>query len=179
MNLSSKDLKALGYSQQPDGSFSHDANTKPTQNMVKTTTPHPSRLPHAIAQPDDKKALDSHPEAKAGRGRRAVARANDSTPSMSAEIKSKPVAGQYAAIDPAYRVIITRFAPRLLDADNLAGGCKGLIDAVRRAHLIPDDDPRSIAIEFRQQQCSRIDQRTEIEIWTVDPEIEFIPTRTI
>jgi hypothetical protein len=45
---------------------------------------------------------------------------------------------------------ITRYAPRPLDADNFAGGCKPLIDQLRYASLLPDDDPASVELQFRQ-----------------------------
>jgi hypothetical protein len=61
-------------------------------------------------------------------------------------------------------VRITRVAPRLLDPDNLAGGCKFLIDAMRHAGLIPNDDPASIELVTLQRQCRRGEERTEIEL---------------
>jgi hypothetical protein len=60
---------------------------------------------------------------------------------------------------------ITRCATRLLDADNFAGGCKPLVDQLRYAKLIPDDDPESIELQFAQMKTSREAIRTEIEIW--------------
>jgi len=60
---------------------------------------------------------------------------------------------------------ITRCATRPLDADNFAGGCKPLIDQLRYAKLIPDDDPASIELQFAQVKTSRKAIRTEIEIW--------------
>ena len=47
---------------------------------------------------------------------------------------------------------ITRRASRLLDTDNFAGGCKPIIDQCRYAGLIPDDDPASVEIVFRQEK---------------------------
>jgi len=46
---------------------------------------------------------------------------------------------------------ITRYAPRPLDADNFAGGCKPLIDQLRYAGIIPNDDPASVELQFRQE----------------------------
>lgn len=45
---------------------------------------------------------------------------------------------------------IDRRACRLLDIDNFAGGCKALIDALKEARLIPDDDPGSLEVSFIQ-----------------------------
>ena len=72
---------------------------------------------------------------------------------------------------PQHLVVITRHAPRSLDIDNFAGGCKALIDCLRREQLIPDDDPASVYMEFRQATCKRDQQRTEIEIYTPDLQI--------
>jgi hypothetical protein len=54
---------------------------------------------------------------------------------------------------------------RLLDADNYAGGCKPLIDQLRYAKLIEDDDPETIEITFRQAKCkTKAQEMTTIEI---------------
>jgi len=60
---------------------------------------------------------------------------------------------------------VTRYSSRPLDADNLAGGCKPLIDAIRRAGLIPDDDPKTVILEFAQHGCLKADERTEVEVF--------------
>lgn len=60
-------------------------------------------------------------------------------------------------------VRITRHGIRLLDTDNLAG-CKPLLDQIRYAGLIPDDDPETIELELRQQKAKRKDIGTEILI---------------
>ena len=62
-------------------------------------------------------------------------------------------------------VRITRFSCRPLDCDNYAGGCKPLIDQLRYAKLIKDDDPESVQIEFIQVKVAhKTEERTEIEI---------------
>jgi len=54
---------------------------------------------------------------------------------------------------------------RLLDADNYAGGCKPLIDQLRYAKLIEDDDPETIEITFRQVKVkTKAQEMTTIEI---------------
>ena len=60
---------------------------------------------------------------------------------------------------------ITRHACRLLDADNFAGGCKPLIDQLRYAALIPDDDPASVELQFLQEKVAKKTlEMTTIEI---------------
>jgi hypothetical protein len=59
---------------------------------------------------------------------------------------------------------ITRYAPSLLDADNFAGGCKGLIDELRYAKLIPDDNPAAIELQFVQRHAPRGHQGMMVEI---------------
>ena len=64
-------------------------------------------------------------------------------------------------------LIITRSACSLLDADNFAGGCKPLIDQLRYAKLIPDDDPESVEILFVQSKVkTKKEEMTHIEITT-------------
>jgi hypothetical protein len=59
---------------------------------------------------------------------------------------------------------IVRKATRLLDADNLAGGCKPLIDQVRYAGLIPDDSPDKVEITFTQQKVKKGEEGMMVEI---------------
>jgi Holliday junction resolvase RusA-like endonuclease len=62
-------------------------------------------------------------------------------------------------------VSITRYSCRPLDTDNYAGGCKPIIDQLRYAKLIRDDDPESVQIEFIQVKVPQKNQeRTEISI---------------
>lgn len=62
-------------------------------------------------------------------------------------------------------VRITRYSCRPLDCDNYAGGCKPLIDQLRYAKLIRDDDPESVQIEFIQVKVKKkTEEHTEIEI---------------
>ena len=66
----------------------------------------------------------------------------------------------------------TRFAVRFIsrrvrpiDTDNLVGGCKPLIDCLRAASLIPNDDPASITLVVDQERVSkRKDECTIVEI---------------
>jgi hypothetical protein len=66
---------------------------------------------------------------------------------------------------PLYTLSITRYSTKTLDVDNLAGGCKPLIDQIRYAKLIPDDNPESVEITFNQVKVkTQKEQRTEIRI---------------
>lgn len=66
---------------------------------------------------------------------------------------------------PRFGVRIVRFGTRLLDVDNLAGGCKPLVDQLRYCGLIPDDDPGAITLTFAQEQVQKKSEiRTEITI---------------
>lgn len=70
---------------------------------------------------------------------------------------------------PRVGLRIDRHACRLLDADNFAGGCKALIDALRTAQLIPDDDPESLEVTFAQTRVrTRAEEGTRLTI-TVPP----------
>lgn len=48
------------------------------------------------------------------------------------------------------RVTICRHGARLLDIDNLIGGAKPLVDALRRAGLLWNDSPEYCAIKYEQ-----------------------------
>ena len=62
-------------------------------------------------------------------------------------------------------VRITSYRCRLLDPDNLAGGCKYAIDAIRKAKVIPDDREQDIRLEVYQATCAtRKEEKTVIEV---------------
>lgn len=61
------------------------------------------------------------------------------------------------------KVTICRFGPGVLDSDNLAGGAKALVDAIKGEGLIMDDSPFHCRLEFIQK-VSRKDSHTEIVI---------------
>jgi hypothetical protein len=53
----------------------------------------------------------------------------------------------------------------MLDIDNLYGGCKHLIDSLRIARIIPDDDPTSITLEVSQEKVKGYkSEKTEVEV---------------
>jgi len=65
------------------------------------------------------------------------------------------------------QVRITSYRRRLLDPDNLAGGCKYFVDCCRYAHLIPDDRPQDIELITRQVKVKKkSDEHTLIELFT-------------
>ena len=66
-----------------------------------------------------------------------------------------------------YRLTITRYGAKLLDIDNGVGGCKPLIDALRYEGLIPEDDPGTIELIFRQRKVKAAYRGTVILIETL------------
>lgn len=62
-------------------------------------------------------------------------------------------------------VRITRLGVRLLDADNLCGGVKFLLDACRYEGLIPEDNPQAIHLIVRQRKVKKVDTGTILEIY--------------
>lgn len=118
MSISINFLKKLGYTEQPDGSYS--PNHKGILNPV-TKRPAQQTL---VALPQTQKG---------SKGRT--------------------------------HIIITRYSCRPLDIDNFAGGCKPIIDELRYAKLIAEDNPETIDVEFKQIKVkTKLEQRTEIEI---------------
>lgn len=49
-------------------------------------------------------------------------------------------------------VRIVRRGPRTLDADNLSGGCKSLVDALKFVGLIEDDTPGLVTVTYAQER---------------------------
>lgn len=70
-------------------------------------------------------------------------------------------AGRHAEI---IEVRIERFGVRLLDKDNLYGGTKSVIDALRYAKLIPEDDPEAIELIITQRKVKKADVGTLIQL---------------
>ena len=62
-------------------------------------------------------------------------------------------------------VRITSIRNRLLDPDNLVGGCKYIIDALTKAKVIKDDTQKDIRLEVYQAKCAtRKEEKTIIEV---------------
>lgn len=71
---------------------------------------------------------------------------------------------------PKRAVRITSYRRRLLDPDNLAGGCKYFLDCCKYSQLIKDDRPQDIILEVRQEKvASKSLERTEIVIEPITP----------
>jgi len=80
---------------------------------------------------------------------------------------------RYALKIPQKMVVnIIRHGSRALDKDNLAGGCKSLIDAIRRAGLIVDDSPKWVDLCFSQIATPRELEHTEVIIKPAEAERE-------
>ena len=94
-----------------------------------------NRLPHPIPEPDS--------------GSRVAKKDKDEIPGRASRVT----------------LTITSFRCRLLDVDNLAGGCKFLIDALRYNRVIDGDSPDHIELIIRQVKVDhRCDELTEVEI---------------
>lgn len=69
-----------------------------------------------------------------------------------------------------HRVTITSHRARAVDPDNLAGGSKYLIDALRVCGLITDDSPEHIELVVRQEKVAhRSGEYTSVEIAPTEP----------
>lgn len=67
-------------------------------------------------------------------------------------------------------VRFTGYRVRPLDPDNFAGSVKDLLDGLRHAGLIPEDNPWTIKLETEQVKVSSfVNERTEVEI--ISPEL--------
>lgn len=50
------------------------------------------------------------------------------------------------------RLTVERHGPKLLDVDNLGGGCKDLVDQIRKFGLLVDDRPDLCELVFKQEK---------------------------
>ncbi len=76
------------------------------------------------------------------------------------------------------RVEIHSFRNRILDDANLRGGCKGLVDNLKRLGLLYDDAPRFFHCDYEQHQVPRAEERTVVIIHPSTPVDEEPCTRT-
>jgi Holliday junction resolvase RusA-like endonuclease len=79
------------------------------------------------------------------------------------EIRAAGVEPKENAEKEKKTVRITSYRGRMLDKDNLYGGVKVCLDALRKLNLIHDDSPKWIELEVIQVS-ERLNPRTEIEI---------------
>lgn len=64
-----------------------------------------------------------------------------------------------------HRIRIISCRVRICDPDNLVGGQKHLIDALRLAGIIPEDDPNSIILQVSQKKVkSYKEEKTWVEV---------------
>lgn len=64
-----------------------------------------------------------------------------------------------------HRVRIVSKRVRLCDPDNLVGGVKHLVDSLRLAQIIPEDDPYAISLEVSQEKVSSYkNEETWVEV---------------
>ena len=98
---------------------------------------------------------------------------NDSRGNKDSRAESKPIvrtepmgAKEVEGGDIPRRVVrITSVRNRLLDPDNLVGGCKYIIDALRKAEVIKDDTEKDICLEVYQVKVkTRKEEKTVIEV---------------
>ncbi len=67
------------------------------------------------------------------------------------------------------RLEITSHRTRMLDYDNLVGGCKEIIvDNIKNLGLIIDDDPKSVLVSYTQKKCDKKNQHTEIKLKNIN-----------
>ena len=83
---------------------------------------------------------------------------------LSFMVLAKSMAIPKAAPRDRRTVRITRHGPRKLDHDNLVGGCKPLVDALRGARLIHDDNPDCVRVIYTQRTASKKTARTVVVI---------------
>lgn len=62
-------------------------------------------------------------------------------------------------------VFIVSYRPRLLDDDNFHGGCKPLIDSLRYAGYLKDDNRDNVRVWYEQIKCATKDERTEVYLF--------------
>ena len=94
-------------------------------------------------------------------------RGQDSRPKSQPIVRTEPMgAKETEGGDIPRRVVrITSVRNRLLDPDNLVGGCKYIIDALRKAEVIKDDTEKDICLEVYQVKVkTRKEEKTIIEV---------------
>ncbi len=77
----------------------------------------------------------------------------------------RALAGNFEKATTKMRVIITSLRQRLLDYDNLVGGCKGLLDAMKRIGILVDDGPKWIDTTYIQETRKKPERKTVIEFF--------------
>ena len=65
------------------------------------------------------------------------------------------------------RVIVERYGKRALDPDNGAGGCKIILDGLRKLGMLVDDNDRFVELVFRNMKLER-GEKPHTAIWLED-----------
>lgn len=67
--------------------------------------------------------------------------------------------------DDRHQVRIISKRVRICDPDNLVGGVKYLVDSLRGAEIIPEDDPQAITLEVSQEKVKTYkEEETWVEV---------------
>jgi len=67
--------------------------------------------------------------------------------------------------DDRHRVRIISKRVRICDPDNLVGGVKYLVDSLRGAEIIPEDDPQASTLEVSQEKVKTYkEEETWVEV---------------
>ena len=67
--------------------------------------------------------------------------------------------------DDRHQVRIISKRVRICDPDNLVGGVKYLVDSLRAADIIPEDDPQAITLEVSQEKVKTYkEEETWVEV---------------
>ena len=79
--------------------------------------------------------------------------------------KSQGEARNATGSDARHRVRIISRRVRICDPDNLVGGVKYLVDSLRAADIIPEDDPKAITLEVSQEKVKTYkEEETWVEV---------------
>ena len=180
MNPTEQDLAASGLVKQPDGSW--------RKGVLKLNAPKEEPCPNCgetgfhrrgyVCNPEKNHGLAGQPEKnRPGTGVPPSSTPKDyernqivhplQDPIPQPAIRNEPLAAaeRKEACPGRCKVSIVSYRTRYCDFDNLVGGCKYLLDALRRCGYIEDDAPTFIALEVRQfKVTTRSLEQTEIEI---------------
>ena len=106
-----------------------------------------------------------------GKGRKDNALREETNPFLEHTIgyesvgESKREEGDAEGHDDRHRVRIISKRVRICDPDNLVGGVKYLVDSLRAADIIPEDDPQAITLEVSQEKVKTYkEEETWVEV---------------
>ncbi len=154
-SLSEGFLQAAGYIHLPDGSWCHPWALERVCGPSSINN-HQQQTNHANTTQSSQSRSSTHHPLDAGLHDTQPKRRH--RPALVGVDKGK-TQGQ-----GCFEVRITRYGGRLLDEDNFHGGCKALIDELRYAGLIPDDNPASISLRYEQRVVGRSEWGTLVQI---------------